>query len=162
MVLPELGEKKPAQRGGQKVGNTDSSTVRGAPNSPSYRFTRRALVFRYYLLNIAGEAETATPLPNVLVVLRGAGCLPVSRRQSTDDSQCAKKTYQTGNAPPHRGIHHTKNLTSDETRFNALYGSTTYCNFYSHVKYSPLASSVRVIYVAFCCYTAPDIQPFFD
>ena len=50
----------------------------------------------------------------------GAGCLPVSRRQSTDDSQCAKKTYQTGNAPPHRGIHHTKNLTSDETRFNAL------------------------------------------
>ncbi|KPS42317.1 hypothetical protein AN687_01820 [Klebsiella variicola] len=91
MVLPELGEKKPAQRGGQKVGNTDSSTVRGAPNSPSYRFTRRALVFRYYLLNIAGEAETATPLPNVLVVLRGAGCLPVSRRQSTDDSQCAKK-----------------------------------------------------------------------
>ncbi|VGP72292.1 hypothetical protein SB00612_04644 [Klebsiella pneumoniae] len=44
----------------------------------------------------------------------------------------------------------------------ALYGSTTYCNFYSHVKYSPLASSVRVIYVAFCCYTAPDIQPFFD
>ncbi|WP_259294329.1 helix-turn-helix domain-containing protein, partial [Klebsiella pneumoniae] len=42
-----------------------------------------------------------------------------------------------------------------------LYGSTTYCNFYSHVKYSPLASSVRVIYVAFCCYTAPDIQPFF-
>ena len=31
-----------------------------------------------------------------------------------------KKTYQTGNAPPHRGIHHTKNLTSDETRFNAL------------------------------------------
>ena len=43
-----------------------------------------------------------------------------------------------------------------------LYGSTTYCNFYSHVKYSPLASSVRVIYVAFCCYTAPDIQPFFD
>ncbi|MCJ5458538.1 hypothetical protein RZQ20_20185, partial [Raoultella ornithinolytica] len=26
-----------------------------------------------------------------------------------------------------------------------LYGSTTYCNFYSHVKYSPLASSVRVI-----------------
>ncbi|MDL7200531.1 PTS sugar transporter subunit IIC, partial [Escherichia coli] len=38
----------------------------------------------------------------------------------------------------------------------ALYGSTTYCNFYSHVKYSPLASSVRVIYVAFCCYTAPD------
>ena len=34
--------------------------------------------------------------------------------------------------------------------------------FYSHVKYSPLASSVRVIYVAFCCYTAPDIQPFFD
>ena len=92
----------------------------------------------------------------------GAGCLPVSRRQSTDDSQCAKKTYQTGNAPPHRGIHHTKNLTSDETRFNALYGSTTYCNFYSHVKYSPLASSVRVIYVAFCCYTAPDIQPFFD
>ena len=27
----------------------------------------------------------------------GAGCLPVSRRQSTDDSQCAKKTYQTGN-----------------------------------------------------------------
>ncbi|GKL87344.1 tyrosine recombinase [Klebsiella pneumoniae] len=45
---------------------------------------------------------------------------------------------------------------------NILYGSTTYCNFYSHVKYSPLASSVRVIYVAFCCYTAPDIQPFFD
>ena len=44
----------------------------------------------------------------------------------------------------------------------SLYGSTTYCNFYSHVKYSPLASSVRVIYVAFCCYTAPDIQPFFD
>ena len=44
----------------------------------------------------------------------------------------------------------------------AVYGSTTYCNFYSHVKYSPLASSVRVIYVAFCCYTAPDIQPFFD
>ncbi|SSI62416.1 Uncharacterised protein [Klebsiella pneumoniae] len=43
-----------------------------------------------------------------------------------------------------------------------VYGSTTYCNFYSHVKYSPLASSVRVIYVAFCCYTAPDIQPFFD
>ncbi|MFW0550490.1 phosphotransferase, partial [Klebsiella pneumoniae] len=42
-----------------------------------------------------------------------------------------------------------------------VYGSTTYCNFYSHVKYSPLASSVRVIYVAFCCYTAPDIQPFF-
>ncbi len=66
MVLPELGEKKPAQRGGQKVGNTDSSTVRGAPNSPSFRFTRRALVFRYYLLNIAGEAETATPLPNSL------------------------------------------------------------------------------------------------
>ncbi|RCC14092.1 hypothetical protein C6B05_24945, partial [Escherichia coli] len=25
-----------------------------------------------------------------------------------------------------------------------VYGSTTYCNFYSHVKYSPLASSVRV------------------
>ncbi|WP_404676994.1 hypothetical protein, partial [Raoultella ornithinolytica] len=23
-------------------------------------------------------------------------------------------------APPHRGIHHTINLTSDETRFNAL------------------------------------------
>lgn len=43
----------------------------------------------------------------------------------------------------------------------SVYGSTTYCNFYSHVKYSPLASSVRVIYVAFCCYTAPDIQPFF-
>ncbi|ELC06656.1 hypothetical protein WCM_04828, partial [Escherichia coli KTE10] len=43
-----------------------------------------------------------------------------------------------------------------------VYGATTYCNFYSHVKYSPLASSVRVIYVAFCCYTAPDIQPFFD
>ncbi|SLZ53358.1 IS3 family element, transposase orfB [Klebsiella variicola] len=43
-----------------------------------------------------------------------------------------------------------------------MYGSTTYCNFYSHVKYSPLASLVRVIYVAFCCYTAPDIQPFFD
>ena len=82
MVLPELGEKKPAQRGGQKVGNTDSSTVRGAPNSPSFRFTRRALVFRYYLLNIAGEAETATPLPNSLVALRGAGCLPVSMPQS--------------------------------------------------------------------------------
>ena len=83
MVLPELGEKKPAQRGGQKVGNTDSSTVRGAPNSPSYQFTRRALVFRYYLLNIAGEAETATPLPNSLVALYGAGCLPVSMSQST-------------------------------------------------------------------------------
>ncbi|UCU00758.1 AAA family ATPase (plasmid) [Klebsiella pneumoniae] len=48
------------------------------------------------------------------------------------------------------------------TELFSLYGSTTYCNFYSHVKYSPLASSVRVIYVAFCCYTAPDIQPFFD
>ena len=82
---------------------------------------------------------------------------PVHRRLAM-----RKKTYQTGNAPPHRGIHHTKNLTSDETRFNALYGPTTYCNFYSHVKYSPLASSVREIYVAFCCYTAPDIQPFFD
>ncbi|AXS49644.1 hypothetical protein D0884_07905 [Klebsiella pneumoniae] len=76
------GEKKPAQRGGQKVGNTDSSTERSAPNSPSYRFTRRALVFRYYLLNIAGEAETATPLPNSLVALHGAGCLPVSMPQS--------------------------------------------------------------------------------
>lgn len=77
-------KKKPAQRGGQKVGNTDSSTERGAPNSPSYRFTRRALVFRYYLLNIAGEAETATPLPNSLVALHyGAGCLPVSMSQST-------------------------------------------------------------------------------
>ncbi|VTN28571.1 aldo-keto reductase [Klebsiella pneumoniae subsp. pneumoniae] len=50
----------------------------------------------------------------------------------------------------------------DNLRHLGLYGSTTYCNFYSHVKYSPLASSVRVIYVAFCCYTAPDIQPFFD
>ena len=48
------------------------------------------------------------------------------------------------------------------TEVNTVYGSTTYCNFYSYVKYSPLASSVRVIYVAFCCYTAPDIQPFFD
>ena len=44
---------------------------------------------------------------------------------------------------------------------DVVYGSTTYCNF-TLVKYSPLASSVRVIYVAFCCYTAPDIQPFFD
>ncbi|KAA0484873.1 hypothetical protein F0330_12945 [Klebsiella pneumoniae] len=77
------GEKKPAQRGGQKVGNTDSSTERGAPNSPSYRFTRRSLVFRYYLLNIAGEAETATLLQNSLVALHGAGCLPVSMSQST-------------------------------------------------------------------------------
>ncbi|EZQ96497.1 hypothetical protein AE77_01081, partial [Klebsiella pneumoniae CHS 21] len=34
-------------------------------------------------------------------------------------------------------------------KINTVYGSTTYCNFYSHVKYSPLASSVRVIYVAF-------------
>lgn len=40
---------------------------------------------------------------------------PVHRRLAM-----RKKTYQTGNAPPHRGIHHTKNLTSDETRFNAL------------------------------------------
>ena len=53
-------------------------------------------------------------------------------------------------------------LTGFDLTIKALYGSTTYCNFYSHVKYSPLASSVRVIYVAFCCYTAPDIQPFFD
>ncbi|WP_178941642.1 hypothetical protein, partial [Klebsiella pneumoniae] len=29
-------------------------------------------------------------------------------------------------------------------RLKNMYGSTTYCNFYSHVKYSPLASSVRV------------------
>ncbi|MBR8599432.1 transposase, partial [Klebsiella pneumoniae subsp. pneumoniae] len=28
--------------------------------------------------------------------------------------------------------------------YGEVYGSTTYCNFYSHVKYSPLASSVRV------------------
>ncbi|VVZ93013.1 Integrase core domain [Escherichia coli] len=55
-----------------------------------------------------------------------------------------------------------KGLSPIEYRTQTLYGSTTYCNFYSHVKYSPLASSVRVIYVAFCCYTAPDIQPFFD
>ncbi len=54
-------------------------------------------------------------------------------------------------------------LTMDvQAELFPVYGSTTYCNFYSHVKYSPLASSVRVIYVAFCCYTAPDIQPFFD
>ena len=53
-------------------------------------------------------------------------------------------------------------LSDEDAELVEMYGSTTYCNFYSHVKYSPLASSVRVIYVAFCCYTAPDIQPFFD
>ncbi|PAQ17222.1 hypothetical protein BIU79_07785 [Klebsiella pneumoniae] len=55
-----------------------------------------------------------------------------------------------------------KGVSADPELRIKVYGSTTYCNFYSHVKYSPLASSVRVIYVAFCCYTAPDIQPFFD
>lgn len=53
-------KKSPLRGAGRKVGSSDSVPDRGAPNSPSYRFTRRALVFRYYLLNIAGEAETAT------------------------------------------------------------------------------------------------------
>ena len=77
-----MAKKSPLRGTGRNVGNTDSVPDRDVPNSPSYRFTRRALVFRYYLLNIAGEAETATPLPNSLVALRGAGCLPVSMPQS--------------------------------------------------------------------------------
>lgn len=60
------------------------------------------------------------------------------------------------------GQHDPNTIYASANDVILLYGSTTYCNFYSHVKYSPLASSVRVIYVAFCCYTAPDIQPFFD
>ncbi|MGV1221934.1 hypothetical protein ACVNFN_25705, partial [Klebsiella pneumoniae] len=36
-------------------------------------------------------------------------------------------------------------VQNKELSFHNVYGSTTYCNFYSHVKYSPLASSVRVI-----------------
>ena len=61
-----MAKKSPLRGTGRNVGNTDSVPDRDAPNSPSYRFTRRALVFRYYLLNIAGEAETATPLSNSL------------------------------------------------------------------------------------------------
>ncbi len=75
--------------------------------------------------------------------------IEITRKKKSSDGE-KKKTR-----PPRK----IKAQTSDS---NPMYGSTTYCNFYSHVKYSPLASSVRVIYVAFCCYTAPDIQPFFD
>lgn len=40
-----------------------------------------------------------------------------------------------------------------------VYGSTTYCNFYSLLKYIPRASLVRAPCGVFCCYTAPDIPP---
>jgi hypothetical protein len=44
------------------------------------------------------KKPTEMGLTAIIIFIRcGAGCLPVSRRQSTDDSQCAK-TYQTGNA----------------------------------------------------------------
>ncbi len=120
MVLPELGEKKPAQRGGQKVEililqRFEAHLIVRATDLPG-----RALVFRYYLLNIAGEAETATPLPNVLVVLRGAGCLPVSMPQSAWPALHLQITVSDWSPLRIGGIHHTKNLTSDETRFNAL------------------------------------------
>ena len=49
----------------------------------------------------------------------GAGCLPVSRRQSTDDSQCAKKHIRLAMSLRIGGFTTPKNLTSDETRFNA-------------------------------------------
>ena len=49
----------------------------------------------------------------------GAGCLPVSRRQSTDDSQCAKKHIRLAMPLRIGGFTTPKNLTSDETRFNA-------------------------------------------
>lgn len=41
----------------------------------------------------------------------------------------------------------------------SVYGSTTYCNFYSLLKYIPRASLVRAPCGVFCCYTAPDIPP---
>lgn len=77
-----MAKKSPLRGTGRNVGNTDSVPDRDAPNSPSYRFTRRALIFPLLPFKHAGEAETTTPLPNSLVALRGAGCLPVSMPQS--------------------------------------------------------------------------------
>ena len=71
-------------------------------------------------------------------------------------------TSEVSNLPVNYEKTDMTSLAIADRTINVLYGSTTYCNFYSHVKYSLLASLVRVIYVAFCCYTAPDIQPFFD
>ncbi len=79
-----MAKKSPLRGTGRNVGNTDSVPDRDAPKS-TFRATDlqgARSFFRYYLLNIAGEAETTTPLPNSLVALRGAGCLPVSMPQS--------------------------------------------------------------------------------
>nr|DAF79516.1 MAG TPA: hypothetical protein [Caudoviricetes sp.] len=38
-------KKSPLRGTGRNVGNTDSLPDRDVPNSPSYRFTRRALAF---------------------------------------------------------------------------------------------------------------------
>ncbi|HBY6687885.1 TPA: hypothetical protein MI492_28830, partial [Klebsiella pneumoniae] len=75
------GEKKPAERGGLKLA-IQGATARAHLIVRATDLPGERSFFRYCLLNIAGEAETATPLPNSLVALHGAGCLPVSMPQS--------------------------------------------------------------------------------
>lgn len=71
-------------------------------------------VFRRIIPNLARLVWLTVVVKNPAIFICnkkcGAGCLSVSRRQPTDDSQSAKM-IQTGNAPPHRGIHHIYKLT---------------------------------------------------
>lgn len=77
------GEKKPAQRNGQKVGILGSNETKAllivrATDLPGERSLFPLLPFKH-----SWRSRNGNPQPNVLVVLHGAGCLPVSMSQPT-------------------------------------------------------------------------------
>lgn len=69
-------------------------------------------------------------------------------------------TGETGKTITESFMNKPKDILSPDAPFiQTVYGSTTYCNFYSLLKYIPRASLVRAPCGVFCCYTAPDIPP---
>lgn len=75
--MPYAGEKSPLRRAGETVVNTDSVTDRDASNSRATDLPGERSLFSLLPFKHAGEAETATLLPNSLVALHGTGCFPV-------------------------------------------------------------------------------------
>lgn len=68
------------------------------------------------------------PLDRVMQYVCGAGCLPVScwmtdhssRSLVSNSADVTVTNHLVSYAPPHRGIHQARNLTSEDNRFNAL------------------------------------------
>ena len=55
-----MAKKSPLRGTGRNVGNTDSVPDRDAPNSPSYRFTRKHSLLPLRSINIDGQPQKET------------------------------------------------------------------------------------------------------